>query len=71
MNYLLMLKFVTPSGDRCDWEIYSNEENARIALTRYIKQSEQYQGFPIGPILVQHLILEVKEVTLIPERKDN
>lgn len=70
MSYLLLLKFVTPSGDISTWKLYGDLEAARLALALHIRVSEQYKQMPgiYGPILVQHCLLKVEEVPGTPDQ---
>ena len=61
--YVLLLKFVTPSGDRSDWETYNDLQAAKIVLTRHKMMSEQYGAGIFSPKLVQHTLFRADEIS--------
>lgn len=62
--YILLLKFVTPSGDMSTWESFDNLEAARRSLADHKRLTEQYRDFPmvVAPLLIQHLLIKSEEV---------
>lgn len=63
--YLLLMTFVDPSSSgRTIWEMFNDLEAASLSLARHKRETEEYNRHPVllGPVLVQHCLLEVKEV---------
>ncbi len=64
--YLLLMKFITPGGDKLDWRLLFTLDEAKQELMRHEKETERYQKLSpmlvVVPLLIEGRILKVEVV---------